>query len=105
MQTTSSSSAAMDFGLRAWAFRLGWCQISVLLMVASPVFLLGAMSGGIYLASISTLLWLALRLADEDAAWVDDEKRRSAPTRSDEQCGARPLIDIVTTESAEHGHP
>ncbi|MCH9685685.1 MAG: hypothetical protein K0V04_29910 [Deltaproteobacteria bacterium] len=85
----ATSSSVVDFGLRAWAFRVGWCQLSILLLVASPVFLLGALSGGVYLASILTMVWFALRLADEDAAWVSDEKRRPAPPTTERPRGSR----------------
>ena len=64
------TARASDFGLRAWALRPGWIQVSVLLLLAAPVVLLGAVSGGIYGATLCGIVWLALRMADEDAAWV-----------------------------------
>lgn len=71
---------ASTFGLRDRVFRVGWVQLSLLLTLATPAFLLGAVSGGIYGATVCTLVWLALRLADEDAAWTEHAPEER-PTR------------------------
>ncbi|MCA9712912.1 MAG: hypothetical protein KDK70_44215 [Myxococcales bacterium] len=70
-----ASSFETSDGLRAWAYRPGWAQVSLLVLLATPAFVLGTVSGGIYGATLCSMVWLALRLADEDAAWAERDAR------------------------------
>lgn len=67
----STTSPRPTFDLRAWLFDFGWVQVALLVLLATPAFLLGAVAGGIYGATICAFAWLGLRITDEDAAWAE----------------------------------